>query len=404
MAKSSRSSKPSKFQKPRPDFPLTPHPSGRWCKRVKGQLLYFGKIEGDENGQAALDKWLDEKDDRLAGRKPRAKTGDELTVEDLCNHFMAFKDERLTSGELAQRTYDRYLATSKYIAKALGKTRIVDDLRADDFQALRAKMAKKWGAVALGVEIQMIRSIFGYGYDAELIEKPVRFGPGFEKPTAKTIRKTRTASGPKMFTPAQVNAILKHATPNMKAMVLLAINGGLGNTDLGVMTLDTIDLEGCWLDYVREKTGIPRRIPLWPETIKAVRESINARTEPTNSDDSNLLFIGKRGQNYIGNRTGYRVVQEFARVAKNAEVEGRAFYDLRRTFQTIGEGANDLAAVQSIMGHAAGNSDMSAVYRQMVSDDRLKAVASHVRSWLFDSDKTADEVDEKSVRRFRVVG
>jgi integrase len=117
-----------------------------------------------------------------------------------------------------------------------------------------------------------------------------------------------------------------------------------------------------------------------------------------------LLFIGKRGQNYIGNRRGYRVVQEFARVAKNANVEGRAFYDLRRTFQTIGEGANDLAAVQFIMGHAAGNSDMSAVYRQLVSDDRLRAVTSHIHKWLFNSDGTADEVDAKPVRRFRVVG
>ena len=52
-------------------------------------------------------------DDLLAGRKPRAKTGDELTVENLCNHFMAFKKDALTSGELTQRTYDRYLATVK---------------------------------------------------------------------------------------------------------------------------------------------------------------------------------------------------------------------------------------------------------------------------------------------------
>jgi integrase len=404
MTKSSRSSEPSKFQKPRPDFPLFPHSTGRWAKKVRGKRHYFGKVEGDENGQAALAKWLDEKDDLLAGRKPRVKTGDELTVEDLCNHFMAFKEDALTSGELAQRTYDRYLETSKYIAKALGKTRVVDDLRPDDFQALRAKMAKKWGPTALGNEIQMIRSIFRYGYDAELMEKPVRFGPGFKKPTAKTIRKTRNASGPKMFTPAQISAILKHATPNMKAMVLLAVNGGLGNTDLGVMSLNAIDLESNWLDYAREKTGIMRRIPLWKETIEAVRESIEARAEPLSSDDDRLLFIGKRGQNYIGNRRGYRVVQEFARVAKNANVEGRAFYDLRRTFQTIGEGANDLAAVQFIMGHAAGNSDMSAVYRQLVSDDRLRAVTSHIHKWLFNSDGTADEVDAKPVRRFRVVG
>jgi integrase len=190
----------------------------------------------------------------------------------------------------------------------------------------------------------------------------------------------------------------------MKAMVLLAINGGLGNTDLGVMTLDAIDVDSGWLNYAREKTGIMRRIPLWKETAEAVRESIEARSEPLNEDDGKLLFIGKRGQNYIGNRRGYRVVQEFARVAKNAGVEGRAFYDLRRTFQTIGEAANDLAAVQGIMGHAAGNSDMSAVYRQSVSDDRLKTVTTHVHNWLFNSDKPSRKASKEAVSQLRIVG
>ncbi len=84
MAKSSRSSNPSKFQKPRPDFPLFPHATGRWAKKVRGKLHYFGRCADDPKGQAALNKWLDQKDELLAGRKPRVKTGDELTVKDLC--------------------------------------------------------------------------------------------------------------------------------------------------------------------------------------------------------------------------------------------------------------------------------------------------------------------------------
>ena len=36
----------------RPDFPLTPRPTGRWCKKVKGKLHYFGHIEKDAKGEA----------------------------------------------------------------------------------------------------------------------------------------------------------------------------------------------------------------------------------------------------------------------------------------------------------------------------------------------------------------
>lgn len=31
----------TKIAKPSKDFPLTPHPSGRWCKKVRGVLHYF---------------------------------------------------------------------------------------------------------------------------------------------------------------------------------------------------------------------------------------------------------------------------------------------------------------------------------------------------------------------------
>jgi len=149
------------------------------------------------------------------------------------------------------------------------------------------------------------------------------------------------------------------------------------------MTTNVADHKRDWLNYPRPKTGIERRIPLWPETIEAIERALAARPVPKDPADANLVFIGRRGQNYVGNHKGYRVHQEFARVAEKAGVEGRSFYDLRRTFQTIAEGARDLVAVQAIMGHAPSSGDMSAIYRQRVDDERLRAAVEHVRKWLF---------------------
>jgi hypothetical protein len=56
------------------------------------------------------------------------------------------------------------------------------------------------------------------------------------------------------------------------------------------------------------------------------------------------------------------------------------------------------------MGHAAGNSDMSAVYRQSVSDDRLKTVTTHVHNWLFNSDKPSRKASKEAVSQLRIVG
>lgn len=371
-----RKRRPKASPKPHPDYPLTARKDGRWCKKIKGKVYIF-KGTADE----ALTEYERVKGDLLLGRAARAKGGT-LTVVDLINSFLTHKQQLRDNGELAPRTFDRYYSTCTLLVTAFGKASI-DTLVADDFQTLRAAMAKRWGPIALGNEIQIVRSIFRYGYDAGLLANPVRFGPGFKKPSAKTLRQTRTAGGPKLFTPEQIKALLKVASPNMAAMILLAINGALGNTDLAELPAKAADLKAGWLDYPRPKTGMPRRIPLWPETVKAICKAMKCRGTPKDEADALLLFIGTRGESYVGNHKGYRVTQEFDRFAGKAKVEGRTFYDLRRTFQTVGEGSRDLVAVQSIMGHAPSSGDMSAIYRQGVEPERLQAVVAHVRTWLF---------------------
>jgi hypothetical protein len=55
-----------------PDFPLAPHPAGRWCWKVCGKLHYFGPWN---DPQDALNLWLTQKDDVLAGRTPSRGEG-----------------------------------------------------------------------------------------------------------------------------------------------------------------------------------------------------------------------------------------------------------------------------------------------------------------------------------------
>ena len=371
---------PKKPAKPYPDFPLFPHATKRWAKKIRQKLFYFGSWAG--GAEAALARYLDQRDDLHAGREPRRKS-DTLTVASLCNHFLTHKQALCDSGELSPRTFDRYHANCALVVATLGKGRPVDDLRPEDFQALRGLMAKRWGPVALGNEIQMVRSIFRYGDEAALIEKRVRFGPGFRKPSAKTIRQTRQKNGVRMLTAAEIHEVLEHAGPNLTAMILMACNGGLGNSDLALLPIAAIDLGGGWLDYPRAKTAIPRRIPLWLKTRQAIRAVLTKRTEPKDPADAALLFIGPRGESYVGGHKGYRVATEMKRALKRAGIEGRTFYDLRRGFQTVAEGAHDLTAAQSIMGHAPPAGDMSAIYRQRIDDERLRAVTEHVRLWLF---------------------
>jgi hypothetical protein len=94
----------SKPAKPYPDFPLFPHATRRWAKKIRGQLHYFGPWEDPD---AALAKYLEQKNDLHAGRTPRADP-EALTVKDLVNHFLNAKLARVNTGELSPRSWADY--------------------------------------------------------------------------------------------------------------------------------------------------------------------------------------------------------------------------------------------------------------------------------------------------------
>jgi integrase len=91
----------------------------------------------------------------------------------------------------------------------------------------------------------------------------------------------------------------------MRAMDLLGINAGLGNADCGRLVFQAFDLDGGWLDYARPKTGVPRRVPLWPETVAALRESIAKRRSPSSPEHTSTVFITKRGEAWFKEETDH---------------------------------------------------------------------------------------------------
>jgi integrase len=389
MAKPTRKSGFGK--KPRPDFPLFPHANGYWAKKVRQRLHYFGKVADGPDGKAALEKWLDQKDDLLADRTPGAKKdGEGLLVADLVNGFLTHKRSLLDAGEITQGTFGEYYATCERLVNVFGRNAVVACLVADDFQRLRNHISGQWGPIRLGNEIQRVRSVFKFGYESGLLDKPPRFGPGFKKPSAEVLRQNRAKRGLHRFERDELQALLAVAPPILKAMVLLGVNGGLGNADVATLPIKALDLKRGWLTYPRPKTGIERRIPLWAETVEALNAVLTDRRETSDPTHEGLVFIGPRGVSYIAEQSGYRVSATLKVYLKKTDItRPLSFYALRHTFQTLAEGAKDLAAVQSIMGQTPAAGDMSARYRERVDDDRLRTVVDHVHDWLFGDDAAA---------------
>jgi len=375
----------TKPDKPHRDFPLTPHGNGQWCKKIRYKLHYFGPWDDPD---AALERYLDTKDDLLAGRTPRNRDG--LTVRQLVNRFLAVKESLVDTGEITKRHWQNYHDTCERIIKTFGRGRLVEDLRAEDFEKLRAVYAKGVGPETLGNDVQRTRSVFKYAWDADLIDRPVRFGPTFRRPSKRVRRKARKVQGPRMFEADEIRTLVRAARPQLKAMVLLGINCALGNTDVATLPRSRVDLRRGWHNYERPKTGVDRSCPLWKETAAALREVERTRPRPLDEENGGLMFITHHGKPWVrlcetSSNWIDSVGLEFGKLANAAGVKKKwiGFYSLRRTFRTIADRAGDQPAAMYIMGHADEDDDMSAIYRQRIDEDRLIKVSDYVRQWVF---------------------
>jgi len=352
------------------------------------------RVEGD-GWKEALDLYQAQRDDLFAGHTPRT-TGDGLAVAELCNKFLTAKHHLLDNDEIVPRTFADYKRICDRLVAVFGKRRLVDDLAADDFSAMRQDISKTCGPVRLGGEIQKIRMVFKFGFDAGLIDLPVRYGPGFKKPNQKTLRINRAKNGSKMFEADEIRTLLSASPLQLRAMILLGVNCGFGNHNCGTLPMTALDLDRGLLDYPRPKTGIHRRCPLWEETIEALKAVLTERPIPKTDKDKDLVFITRCRTRWAKDTMNNPISAEFRKLLddQNLHRHGRGFYALRHVFETIGGESRDQVAVNLIMGHA--DSSMAAAYRKRVSDERLRDVVTHVHTWLFGEEGgRSDDQDDK---------
>lgn len=340
-----RMAKP-KPNKPYADYPLYAHAGGVWAKKIRGKVHYFGPWS---DPGAALGSYLAQRDHLLAGRVPPPE---KPTVGLLLDDFLREKRAHLATGDITESTFAEYEVIAGIIRTSLGR-HPVDNLEKQDFERLRKELAKGTRKASLSPatlkrRLTVARMVF--------CDLPRGLLKPLKAPPLRSLRAVRREKGELLYSATDIRAIVGVAEPELKAMVLLGINCAFGPKD--AFSLPATAIVRGWHNFARPKTGVERRAPLWPETLSALQ----GVTLPMAGWDR------------------FRVDREFKKACKQADVECRGFYTLRRTFETVATTADvPQAIIDSIMGHA--RNDMASVYRQKVYDQQLAKCAEHVRQW-----------------------
>ena len=362
MQKSNKKSRKTRSDK----FPLTLHPTGQYCKKIKGKLYYFGSDK-----QKALESYLQQASCLHSGLPPVINDKHSVSLKVLANQYLDHQESRVQSNEIKQRQLYDQTRLLKHFVKYIGPNTSVTQITTIDIQNYRKKLIKDHkSANTINNYISAIKAMYNWSQENELLQKI---------PNLKAVKKITAAKIEKqIFTPEEIQQLLKRANIKLKAMILLGLNCGFGCTDCSELKWENIYFKNKRIEYARTKTGVNRNLPLWQETIDALNDI------PRNSE---YIFITKRGNKYV------RVVQkekadgttrllnhnliskEFSELIKKVKIKtekGVGFYTLRRTAATLAARSGDPFAVQKLLGHA--DLKMATTYVQDVSEQTDRVI------------------------------
>jgi integrase len=377
--------------KPYPSFPLTPHAKG-WFVRHGGKPRFVCGRVSPEDAIVAWDRkkkvWDAADAAAVTAAPPPPADPGRVDVGDLAEQFLASVEARAGEGRIIKRSFGEYVEAVRDFCGVVGADTRVSDLLPPHFLRHRVYLSGRFGVHRLKKYMIAVRTMMKWGADNGVVDRPPRYGTEYKLPTKRDSRLARAAReaafGPLLFTAAEVGALLAACDGvNMRAMLLLALNGGYGNEDVADLQTVVLDLDRGVAQYRRGKTGVRRRVLLWAETVDAVRAALDARPRPAAPGLANHVLLTRFGNRYIeeteGGKHKDQIGMQFKALCVRAGVyqERRGFYALRHTFRTLADETGDQRATALIMGHEVG--DVADLYVERISDARLAAVVGHVR-------------------------
>ena len=350
-------------------FPLTLHPTGQYCKKINGKLYYFGSDK-----KRALEKYINQATWLHGAQETVQKPNNEnMTLKQLCDKYLKYQYAKLQVNNLTANHYNEQIGSLKKLTAFLGQNIEINKISTLDLQNYKRKIQKSHVSVSrLNLHISIMKAIFHWARKNDILE---------HIPNIDAVSRDKIVHNEKfIFNHEQISKLLSAADVKMRAMIWLGLNCGFGCTDCSELKWADLDFVNARVKLPRKKTGILRDLPLWPETVEAIKKV---------SKTGKLVFYTSRGNSFVhtlvktdsnGNQkysTQNTITTKFSRLIKKSGFKvpnGTGFYTLRRTAATIAAQSGDPFAVQRLLGHT--DLQMATRYVQDVSKQTDEVVNS----------------------------
>ncbi|MHC4555022.1 MAG: tyrosine-type recombinase/integrase [Planctomycetota bacterium] len=263
-------------------FPLTRHSTGQYCKKIRGKMYYFGSDKKE-----ALQRHIDQAA-YLHGsnHNPQRPVDDSMTLKQLCGMFLKYQFTKVKANAItAQHCNDQIGSLNKLIA-FLGQRRRINDISTLDLQNYKRKLQKQYtkSAHRMNLHISNLKTLFHWSKKNDILT---------HTPNIDAVSRSKIANKQRrIFTHEEIRKLLAVSDTQTKAMIWLGLNCGFGCTDCSDLQWKNLDLISGRVVFPRGKTGVPRDLPLWSETV----EALGAVTKK-----GKLVFYTARGNPFVRN-------------------------------------------------------------------------------------------------------
>ncbi len=147
----------------------------------------------------------------------------------------------------------------------LGQGRKIESILTLDLQNYKRRLQHVYRSVhRQNLHISVMKAMFHWARRNDILETI---------PNIDAISKGKVIVAHEKYTfdSQQINKLTSAADTKMRTMIWLGVNCGFGCTDCGKLKWKDLDFKSSTVKLARNKTGVCRNLPLWPETIQGLK-------------------------------------------------------------------------------------------------------------------------------------
>ncbi|HEX3035298.1 MAG TPA: site-specific integrase [Thermodesulfobacteriota bacterium] len=302
--------------------------------------------------------------EKLVDRKKMIREGraDEIDVK--IPSFESFADtySDIQFGAVRPSSHTRLLICLKHLKDYFGIVKL-STIRPKDVESYKRERKGKVSDGTVNRELSVLKHLFN------VAKTERRFFGQNPVTISKLIRCNNVKE--RILKQDEQARLLEHCNPQLKAIVLTALNTGMRKGEILTLKWDNVDFNTnlITLDAEKTKSNKSRHIPINPFLRTLLLEQ-KAKTQI-----SGYVFLNSHGKPY---KDENNLKCLWMQTLKNANIAGFRFHDLRHTFATraIESGAS-IIAVKEILGH----SDIKTTVRYLHPDNSIREAVNNLENY-----------------------